>query len=76
MHNVKKLSPSRLVRVRVRAYVCVYKMDMNAFFVVHPRPRVQGGRTALINSAQSGNLEVVRLLLESKADIHAASEVP
>ena len=39
-------------------------------------PRWQDGWTALIMSAQNGHVEVARLLLESKADIHAATQVP
>ncbi len=37
---------------------------------------MQAGRTALYVSAGSGHVEVARLLLESKADIHAADTVP
>ncbi len=44
--------------------------------VTADRPRVQAGGTALIVSASNGNLEMARLLLESKADIHAADKVP
>ena len=40
------------------------------------QPRVQDGWTALHASAQNGHIEVARLLLDSKADIHAATEVP
>ncbi len=40
-----------------------------------PHPRVQDGTTALIKSAQNGHVEVARLLLEGKADIHAATQV-
>jgi ankyrin repeat protein len=36
---------------------------------------VQDGFTALIVSAQNGHVEVVRLLLDSRADIHAANKV-
>ncbi len=39
-------------------------------------PRVQDGATALIWSAENGHLDVARLLLDSKADIHAANKVP
>jgi hypothetical protein len=39
-------------------------------------PCEQGGWTALIQSAQNGHLEVARLLLDSKADTHAATKVP
>ena len=38
--------------------------------------RAQAGFTALYVSAQNGHLEVARLLLESKADSHAAAQVP
>ena len=38
-------------------------------------PRVQCGWTALIWSAMNGHVEVARLLLEGKADIHAAAQV-
>ena len=37
---------------------------------------MQDGVTALYMSAQNGHVEVARVLLESKADIHAASTVP
>ena len=37
---------------------------------------MQDGATALIQSASSGHVEVARLLLDSKADIHAATQVP
>jgi ankyrin repeat protein len=36
---------------------------------------VQNGFTALIKSAQNGHVEVARLLLDSRADIHAATQV-
>ncbi len=36
---------------------------------------MQDGRTALIVSALNGHAEVVRLLLDSRADIHAATQV-
>ena len=39
-------------------------------------PRAQDGKTALMVSAQDGHMEVARLLLDSKADIHAADKVP
>ena len=39
------------------------------------RPRVQIGGTALIVSAQGGHVEVVRLLLEKGANVHAAAQV-
>ncbi len=39
------------------------------------RPRVQNGWTALIGSAENGHAEVARLLLDSRADIHAATQV-
>jgi ankyrin repeat protein len=44
------------------------------FFVIHARE--QDGNTALILVATSGRLDVVQLLLDSKADINAASKVP
>ncbi len=37
---------------------------------------MQYGYTALIKSAGHGNVEAAQLLLESKADIHAATQVP
>jgi hypothetical protein len=39
------------------------------------RRGMQNGWTALIVSAQNGHLEVALLLLDSNADIHAASKV-
>jgi ankyrin repeat protein len=39
------------------------------------RPRAQDGWTALIYSASFGHVEVARLLLDSRADIHAAKKV-
>ena len=36
---------------------------------------MQAGVTALIMSAANGKVEVARLLLEGKADIHAAMQV-
>jgi hypothetical protein len=36
----------------------------------------QDGNTALIMTASSGRLDVVQLLLDSKADLQAASKVP
>jgi ankyrin repeat protein len=42
-----------------------------------PRPhREQDGYTALILSSTSGRLDVVRLLLGSRADIQAVTKVP
>ena len=38
--------------------------------------RVQDGTTGLMASAESGHLEVVTLLLDSKAKIDAANQVP
>ncbi len=35
----------------------------------------QGGRTGLIMASEKGHLEVVRLLLESRADANLADEV-
>ena len=37
---------------------------------------MQDGWTALITSAQNGHVDVAQLLLESKADIHEATQVP
>ena len=36
---------------------------------------LQEGRTALINASSGGHTEVVRLLLQSQADVNAQDEV-
>ena len=37
---------------------------------------LQDGRTALTCSAENGHVDITQLLLESKADVHAAENVP
>ena len=41
----------------------------------HPHPLSQDGVTGLYKAAQNGHLEVVRLLLDSRADPNRADEV-
>ena len=49
--------------------------DPLCLFLAPPLWALQTGDTALIAASLSGRLEVVRLLIEGKADIHAASKV-
>ncbi len=55
-------------------------LDLRPFILAHAQIALlsgaQEGNTALIISASSGRLDMVRLLLDRKADIQAASKVP
>ncbi len=48
---------------------------VHAHVTFHYHQNMQDGFTALIGSATNDHLEVVRLLLDSKAEIHEASKV-
>ncbi len=77
-------------RVRACVRACVWVFDLPPILatistpklctgydalMTHPAVTTQNGATALIAAAQSGHVEVARLLLESNASIHAADEV-
>jgi ankyrin repeat protein len=62
----------------VRADVCKHYLTRLFEQVLSDQPlstRVQNGYTALILSSTSGRLDVVRLLLGSRADIQAVTKV-
>jgi hypothetical protein len=59
------------VELARQSFLCWFS---SAFVVIHAL--AQDGNTALILVATSGRLDVVQLLLKSKAGINAASKVP
>ncbi len=54
---------------------CIRANASETFLLSHDCRSSQDGNTNLLAAAQNGHLEVVRLLLEHKADIHLANKV-
>ncbi len=55
--------------------VCVRDQQPQLSVSCPPIPPPQDGWTGLILASQNGRADVVRLLLDSRADIHAATKV-
>ena len=56
------------------SFTYMSRLSLTLYSVLHP-PFMQGGRTALIDAACSGNLNIVKLLLKNGANIEHEDKV-
>ena len=64
-----------LVWPRVYCVTTIYDEVLHTVIMMYFASSLQGGWTALINASIRGHTEVVRLLLQSQADVNAQDEV-